>query len=55
LDILDEGEYWETRNRAALEKHIATVNKMIEEMKKQKPKAKGPFILPSGRIADVIE
>ena len=55
LDILDEGEYWETRNRAVLEKHIATVNKMIEEIKRQKPQTKGPFTLPSGRIADVIE
>ena len=55
LDILDEGDYWETRDRAVLEKHIATVNKVIEDIKKRKPDAKGAVILPSRRIADVIE
>ena len=35
--------------------HIATVNRMIGDIKKQKPKAKGPVVLPSGRIVDVVE
>jgi hypothetical protein len=53
--IEDEGEYWETRDRAKLENHIATVNRMIGEIKKQKPKANGPVFLPSGRVVDVLE
>jgi len=55
LVVEDEGEYWETRDRAKLENHIATVNRMIDEIKKQKPKAKGPVFLPSGRVIDVLE
>ena len=55
LNIVDEGEYWETRDRATLEKHIATVNKMIENVKKQKATIQGPVLLSSGRIADVIQ
>jgi hypothetical protein len=55
LVIDDEGDYWETRDRVALEKHIATVNKTIEELKKQKPNTRTSVVLPSGRIADVIQ
>ena len=55
LVLVDEGDYWETRDRAALEKHIATVNKMIEDLKRQKPSTRSSVVLPSGRIADVIQ
>lgn len=55
LRIDDEAEYWQTRDRAVLEKHFAAVNKMMEDLKKQKPKIKGPVIMPSGRIIDVVE
>jgi hypothetical protein len=53
LQVFDEGEYWETGDRAKLELQIATVNKMIEAIRKSHPNAKGPFKLGDGRIVDL--
>ena len=55
IDVYDEGDYWETHNKAVLQKHIATVNSMIADIKKKNPLAKGPLRMKSGRIADVVE
>ena len=55
LKVDDEGEYWETSDKLKLEKHIATVNRMLDDIKREKPSARGPVKLKDGRIADVIQ
>lgn len=55
IAVVDEGEYWNLRERAILERHIAKIDSMIEDIKKKNPKARGPLRMKSGRIADVIE
>ena len=55
LKVDDEGEYWETSDKAKLEKHIATVNRTLDDIKREKPSARGPVKLKDGRIADVIQ
>ncbi|MGB8399184.1 hypothetical protein, partial [Bradyrhizobium sp.] len=41
LQVVDEGEYWETGDRARLAAQIATVNAMIESIRKSRPGVKG--------------
>ncbi len=55
LRVEDEGEYWDTNDRSKLESHIATVNRMIAEIRRTHPEVKGPIRIPSGRIVDVIQ
>ncbi len=55
LGIIDESEYWDTRNKEVLEGHISKIDSIIKEMKQSNPSAKGPVFLPSGRIADITE
>ena len=55
LNIIDEGEYWETKDREILEKHMNTVNSIINEIKENNPKAVGPIMDNNGRIIDVIQ
>ena len=52
--VEDEGEYWETENKSALEGHMAKVNALMLEMKRGKPGLRGPVTLPSGRIVDLM-
>ena len=54
LAVEDEGEFWETEDRQKLQAHIDNVNSLIAEMKKGKPRLRGPVTMPSGRIADLI-
>src|SRR5262245_1067510 len=53
LQVQDEGEYWETGDRAKLATHIATVNAMIESIRKSRPGAKGPVKI-GDRIIDLM-
>jgi hypothetical protein len=55
LTIYDEGEFWDSHDRALLEGHIQKINSMIDEIKKKNPKAQGPVRLKSGRMVDVIQ
>ena len=55
LEVEDEGEYWETSERTKLEQHINTVNRMLKDIIREKPSARGPVKLKDGRIADVIQ
>jgi hypothetical protein len=55
IDVIDEGDYWDTRDKTVLEGHIAKVDSMIEDIKKKDPNAQGPLRMKSGRIADVIQ
>jgi hypothetical protein len=54
LDVDDEGEYWETSDRAILESRIDECAVALGEMLRQEPRARGPVRLPNGRIADYI-
>jgi hypothetical protein len=53
LQVQDEGEYWETNDRAKLATNIATVNAMIESIRKSRPGAKGPVKI-GDRIIDLM-
>lgn len=55
LEILDEGDFWDTHDRAVLAGHMAKINSLIEEEKQKNPRARGPVRLDSGRIADIIQ
>ncbi len=55
LKVEDEGEYWETGNRSKLEQHISTVNRMIKDIIREKPSARGPVKLKDGRMVDIIQ
>lgn len=55
LNVFDDSEYWETNDRPMLESHINTVNKLVTQMKKEKPSSRGPLKLKDGRIVDIIQ
>lgn len=55
IEVYDEGEYWDTHDRAVLEGHISKINSMIEEEKQKNPRIRGPVRLESGRIADLVQ
>jgi hypothetical protein len=54
LGIRDEGEYWETGNPEKLRDHMDTINRIIKEMKDEKPNIRVKVHEPDGRIVDVI-
>lgn len=53
LDVADEGEYFETGDRAKLAAHIDTCNATIAALKRSDPTARSGVKLPSGRIMDL--
>ena len=55
LEIEDEGEYWASSDRERLELHIGTVNRMLKDIRREKPSARGPIKLKDGKIVNVIE
>jgi len=54
LTVIDEGEYYETRDSAILEKHRERCFELLDEHLASDPTLRGPVRLPSGRIADLI-
>jgi hypothetical protein len=54
LEIVDEGRYWQTRNRAFLEEDMESVSAQIEAIKAQQSNVTGPIKQPDGRILDLI-
>lgn len=54
LNLIDEGEYWETEDITTLYNHLDSCNGKIEAIKKRDDKAKGPVRLDNGRIADYV-
>jgi hypothetical protein len=54
LKVEDEGEFWETNDRAILEAHLDTVHGMIEEFRRKNPAAQFKVKEPDGRIIDLI-
>src|SRR5262249_23521889 len=53
LQVSDEGEYWQTNDRAKLATNIAAVNAMVESIRKSHPGAKGPVKIGE-RIIDLV-
>jgi hypothetical protein len=54
LQVEDEGEYWATNDRAKLAISIATVNAMIESLRRSRPDLKGPVKI-GDRIIDLMK
>jgi hypothetical protein len=54
LTVFDEGDYYETRDSALLEKHRERCFELLDEHLASDPSLQGPVRLPSGRIADLI-
>ena len=52
--IIDEGEYFEKKDKSILEKQIDTVDRLIEEKISSDPRLTGPVRSPDGRILDVV-
>jgi hypothetical protein len=55
LSVTDEGEFYETNDRAILSGHIDWCNNAIARQRKQNPDLRSAFRLPSGRIVDLIQ
>ena len=55
LEVLDEGEYWDTGDKGRLKAQIAEVSAMMAAIRKSHPKAKGPVKIGSGRIVDIVQ
>ena len=54
LAVKDDGEYWEKRDAALLEKHLNEVRESLRQMKREEPAMYGPIKLKDGRIVDMI-
>ncbi len=54
LDVIDEGEFFETGNRATLEGHLDRCFALLDEYLVQQDKYYGPIRLESRRIVDVM-
>ena len=54
LKVTDEGDFWDTSDESGLEQHIEACNEVLRDLLAKNPKAKGPFRLPDGRIADYM-
>ena len=54
LSVEDEGEYWGTRDRSLLERHISSCFAAMDDAIAADPTLSGPFRMPSGRIADLV-
>lgn len=55
LEVIDEGEYFETHDRGILRKHLDRCFEVLDEYLEQGDKYEGPIRLPSKRIVDVME
>ncbi len=55
LEIIDEGEFFETNDIQVLEDHIEACNEQMEEYLSQPDKYYGPVKIESGRIIDLME
>lgn len=54
LEIVDEGEYWDTNDLDVLVGHVTKCNEFFEKMLNDKPNAQGPVRLANGRIVDYM-
>jgi hypothetical protein len=54
LKVDDEAEYWDTNDRATLQYHLDTVQKLIEAELKKNPLARARVKAPDGKIIDLM-
>lgn len=54
LTVIDEGEYYDTRDSGLLEGHRGRCFELLDEHLASDASLRGPVRLPSGRIADLI-
>jgi hypothetical protein len=54
LKVDDEGEFWDTGDRAVLQDHFETIEKMIADMLKENPSARLKVKERDGKIIDII-
>ncbi len=54
LTIEDEGEYWEGSDREKLIERMQSDGLVMVRAAQQNPGSKGPYVLPSGRIVDIV-
>ena len=54
LKVEDEGEFWETGNRAILAEHMDRTRKVIEDEVRKNPSAQVKVKTPSGKIIDLM-
>lgn len=54
LEVIDEGEFFETSDRATLEGHLNRCFELLDEYLAQQDKYYGPIRLESKRIVDVM-
>jgi len=55
LRVEDEGEYWDTKNKAVLAEHIRCCDEMIAEESRKNPLAQVKVRTPDGRLMDILE
>ena len=55
LDVVDESDFWDTKDVAELEKSLSRFFEVVEDEKNKNPKLTGPYRLENGRIADLLE
>ncbi len=55
VEIIDEGEFFETNDLALLNKHLQACNEQLEYYLEQSEKYYGPVKLENGRIVDLME
>lgn len=55
LEVIDEGEYWDTSDAEYLQQLINECLDRMAELKSQNSKLIGPYRIKSGRIIDLME
>ena len=54
FEVNDEAEYWETGDVELLKNHLANCDRVIEELRQERPTAKVKVKQSDGRIVDII-
>jgi hypothetical protein len=55
LQVVDEGEYWDTQDKSLLQKSFDDFIDAVEKAKAENPKLNGPYRLQDGRLIDLME
>ncbi|WP_428661774.1 hypothetical protein [Runella sp.] len=55
LQVTDEGEYWDTQDKALLQECLDNYFDAAEKAKAENSKLNGPYRLQDGRIIDLME
>jgi len=54
LEVMDEGGYWETKDRSKLEQELEAVQTMMANIKSKRTDVQGPVKRADGRILDLV-